>query len=75
MVDYAYVHIWDTFVGVVHWTNQQVANFQFDKKFLNKNNIPVLYKTPKLFPEYNKDYYAVYFEDPDRIKLEVAYYP
>lgn len=36
MVDYAYVHIWDTLVGVIHWTNQQIANFQFDKKFLNR---------------------------------------
>lgn len=38
MVDYAYVHIWGTFAGVVRWdADQQLASFQFDKKFLNKN--------------------------------------
>ncbi len=37
MVDYAKVQIWDTFVGAVNWDNtQRVANFQFDKNFLNK---------------------------------------
>jgi len=29
---------------------------------------------PKLYPEFTNKYYAVYFEDPDGIKLEVAYY-
>ena len=45
----------------------------FTKEFLNKNKIKTLYNTPRLFPEYTKDYYAVFFEDPDRIKLEVTY--
>lgn len=26
------------------------------------------------FPQYTPDYYAVFFEDPDRIKLEVAFF-
>lgn len=43
-------------------------------EFLVTNKIPTLYGTPKLFPEYEEGYYAVFFEDPDRIKLEVAYY-
>lgn len=47
---------------------------EFTKKFLNKNGISTLYKTPKAFPEYSKCYYAVFFEDPDRIKLEVTYH-
>jgi|SRR3989344_1728953 len=47
----------------------------FTKGFLDKNKIKTLYNTPKLFPEYNKDYYAVFFEDPDKIKLEVTYVP
>lgn len=29
---------------------------------------------PKKYPEYTNKYYAVYFADPDEIKLEVAYY-
>ncbi len=61
MVDYAYVHIWDTLVGVIHWTNRQIANFQFDKKFLNKKwdispiKMPIsngdqIYSFPDLLP-------------------------
>lgn len=46
---------------------------EFSKEFLEKNNISRFYDSPKLFPEYTKDYYAVYFEDPDRIKLEVVF--
>jgi serine/threonine-protein kinase HipA len=38
VVDYAYVHIWGTFAGVVRWdAAQQLASFQFDKNFLNEN--------------------------------------
>jgi len=29
---------------------------------------------PRKYPEYTEKYYAVYFADPDGIKLEVAYY-
>jgi len=29
---------------------------------------------PRKYPEYTDKYYAVYFADPDGIKLEVAYY-
>ena len=38
MVDYAYVHIWDTFVGAVRWdVERHLASFQFDKQFLEKS--------------------------------------
>ncbi|HLC31684.1 MAG TPA: hypothetical protein VJK51_03375 [Candidatus Nanoarchaeia archaeon] len=47
----------------------------FKKEFLDKHTIPTLYNSPKEFPEYTKGYYAVFFEDPDRVKLEVAYVP
>ena len=46
----------------------------FSQEFLQKENVPALYDTPKSFPEYGESYYAVYFEDPDRIKLEVAFH-
>ena len=46
---------------------------EFNKKFVKKNKIKPLYQTPKAFPEYTPKYYAVYFEDPDRIKLEVVF--
>lgn len=45
---------------------------KFHEVFLKKEGIPSLYNTPKAFPEYTPEYYAVFFEDPDRIKLEVA---
>ncbi|HTK03184.1 MAG TPA: hypothetical protein VL401_00205 [Alphaproteobacteria bacterium] len=48
---------------------------QFVESFLKPNGIKPIYGTPKEFPEYDEGYYAVYFEDPDRIKLEVTYRP
>lgn len=47
---------------------------EFNKQFLVSNYIPSLYGTPKIFPEYSAKYYAVYFEDPDKIKIEVCNY-
>lgn len=46
---------------------------KFYKEHLQPKRIPVLYGGPKEYPEYSKGYYSVYFEDPDRIKLELAY--
>lgn len=45
------------------------------KNVIKKNKWTVLYGGPKEYPEYCKGYYAVYFEDPDRIKLEVCFIP
>lgn len=62
MVDYAYVNIWDTLVGVVTWNaNRQITDFQFYKEFLNKNwdlspikmpisNADRIYSFPELLP-------------------------
>lgn len=33
-----------------------------------------IFDAPAAYPEYSSDYYAVFFADPDGIKLEVAYY-
>jgi len=46
---------------------------QFYKEYLQPKNIPVLYGGPKEYPGYSKGDYSVYFEDPDRIKLELAH--
>lgn len=54
-------------------TREEVDRFHRD--FLLKRRVPVLYGGPKEHPEYHKGYYAVYFEDPDRIKLEVTHIP
>lgn len=41
--------------------------------FLKPRQIEALYGGAKAYPDYTPDYYAVYFEDPDRIKVEVVY--
>lgn len=48
---------------------------QFVSEFLVPRSIQPLYGGAKMYPEYVKGYYAVYFEDPDRIKIEVVYEP
>jgi catechol 2,3-dioxygenase-like lactoylglutathione lyase family enzyme len=45
----------------------------FTRNFLKKRRLKGLYGSPRHFPEYHKNYFAVYFEDPDGIKLEVTY--
>lgn len=60
-------------VGLNHvafWASSNDDVDKFYKEFLISKKIPVLYGGPKLYPEYSPSYYAVYFEDPDRIKLE-----
>ncbi len=47
----------------------------FAEEFLKPRGMAALYDTPREFPEYRPGYYAVFFEDPDRLKLEVAYVP
>lgn len=46
---------------------------KFIDEFLKPRNIIPLYDSPKEYPEYSESYYAVYFEDLDRIKLEVVF--
>jgi catechol 2,3-dioxygenase-like lactoylglutathione lyase family enzyme len=45
----------------------------FVNDFLEPRQIETLYGGAKAYPDYTPDYYAVYFEDPDRIKVEVVY--
>lgn len=63
-------------VGLNHLSfvlNSKEKVDEFNRKFIEKNNIKTLYNSPKSFPDYSNDYYAVFFEDPDRIKIEIAY--
>jgi catechol 2,3-dioxygenase-like lactoylglutathione lyase family enzyme len=48
---------------------------RFAREFLEPRGIATLYETPRDFPEYAPGYHAVFFEDPDRLKLEVAHVP
>jgi catechol 2,3-dioxygenase-like lactoylglutathione lyase family enzyme len=45
----------------------------FVEEFLKPKNITPLYNSPKEYPEYAENYYAVFFEDPDRMKIEVVF--
>ncbi len=45
---------------------------RFVKEYLEPRGISALYGGPKAY-DYAPGYYAVYFEDPDRIKIEVAF--
>jgi catechol 2,3-dioxygenase-like lactoylglutathione lyase family enzyme len=48
---------------------------RFHGEFLTPRAIPTLYGGPRDYPEYRPHYYALFFEDPDRLKLEVAHVP
>jgi len=63
-------------VGLNHIAFQAKSKSDVDRlhsEFLVPRSIRVLYGGPKEYPEYREGYYAVYFEDPDRIKLEFVY--
>lgn len=45
----------------------------FVTEFLKPRQIEALYGGARAYPEYAPGYYAVYFEDPDRIKVEVVF--
>jgi catechol 2,3-dioxygenase-like lactoylglutathione lyase family enzyme len=48
---------------------------RFHDEFLKPRAVPVLYGGPRDYPEYRPGYYAAFFEDPDRLKLEVVHIP
>ncbi len=48
---------------------------RFREEFMAPRKLAPLYRTPREFPEYRPGYYAVFFEDPDRLKLEVVHIP
>ncbi len=63
-------------VGLNHIAFRAKSKADVDKfhdQFLVPRRTTVLYGGPKEYPEYGKGYYAVYFEDPDRIKLEFVH--
>jgi catechol 2,3-dioxygenase-like lactoylglutathione lyase family enzyme len=48
---------------------------RFVADFMRPRGVATLYDSPREFPEYRPGYYAVFFEDPDRLKIEVAHVP
>ena len=62
-------------VGMNHFTlsvSSQRDVDRFADAFLAPRKIRPLYGSPKRWP-YGKTYYALFFEDPDRMKIEVVY--
>ena len=65
-------------IGLNHIAFRATSRQEVDRlyqEYLIPNEIPVLYGGAKDWPDYDPGYYAVYFEDPDRIKLELVYVP
>ena len=48
---------------------------EFVSDFLKPRSIQPLYGGAKIYNEYAEGYYAVYFEDLERIKIEIVYEP
>jgi catechol 2,3-dioxygenase-like lactoylglutathione lyase family enzyme len=48
---------------------------RFVADFMRPRGVATLYDSPREYPEYRPGYYAVFFEDPDRLKIEVAHVP
>jgi catechol 2,3-dioxygenase-like lactoylglutathione lyase family enzyme len=48
---------------------------RFVAEFMTPHALQPLYDSPRDYPEYHAGYYAVFFEDPDRLKIEVAHVP
>ncbi|HEV2226361.1 MAG TPA: VOC family protein [Nitrososphaerales archaeon] len=59
---------------VAFWSDSKASVDKFYKEYLVRRNIRVVYGGPN---EYNigKGWYSVYFEDPDRLKLELVWTP
>lgn len=63
-------------VGLHHIAFRTRSRDEVDRLhgFLVQEGFPVL-DAPAEYPEYGPDYYAVFFADPDGMKLEVVHFP
>lgn len=63
-------------VGLHHLALRAARREDVDRfhAWLVREGLPVL-DPPALYPEYGEQYYAVFFSDPDGIKLELVHYP
>ena len=61
--------------GLHHMCLKAPSEEMVDKiyQMLVEKNV-FIYNAPQKYPEYTDKYYAVFFADPDGIKLEAAYY-
>jgi len=61
--------------GIHHFCFKAKSKGKVDEfyELLLKEGVEIC-DAPAAYPEYTEDYYAVFFFDPDGIKLELAYY-
>lgn len=63
----------DSLVPGLHHLCFQVADTNaVDATALGLNSRGITVSQPRLYPEYASDYYAIYFNDPDTIELEIV---
>lgn len=62
--------------GLHHLALRALARRDVDDlhDFLLEHELPVL-DAPAEYPQYGPDYYAVFFADPDGLKLELVHFP
>jgi catechol 2,3-dioxygenase-like lactoylglutathione lyase family enzyme len=58
--------------GLHHVCVQLATRADVDAAAKALRELGVAATEPRLYPEYNPDYYATFFEDPDRIRLELV---
>jgi len=58
--------------GLHHLCFQVPDRASVDETFATLRSWDVEASEPKLYPEYNDDYYATFFPDPDGLRLEVV---
>jgi catechol 2,3-dioxygenase-like lactoylglutathione lyase family enzyme len=58
--------------GLHHLCLQVRSPAAVDAAFTRLRALGVAATTPRLYPQYNPDYYATFFEDPDGIRLELV---
>ena len=60
--------------GLHHFCFRVESNEDIDSIYNQFKDLKVEISKPRLYPEYAPDYYAVFFSDPDGIRLEITNY-
>jgi glyoxylase I family protein len=58
--------------GLHHLCLQAETKADIDTAYTALTGLGITASKPKLYPEYNPEYYATFFEDPDGIRLEIV---
>ncbi len=63
-------------VGLHHLAFKAATRAAIDEfhRFLIRENLPIL-DVPAEYPQYGPNYYAVFFADPDGMKIELVHFP